>query len=272
MPHEQFEVLVIDNGSSESPRELVESYPFCKYLEEEAPGSYAARNRGIDHARGEIIAFTDADCLPDKDWLNAGVRAIQGLEEPGLVGGAIEVFPHDSRKPTGAEWFDCVFGLQQDQNVSLFSFAATANAFTTVSIIQAVGKFNEALKSGGDTEWGHRVAAAGFAVEYEPKAKIRHPARRTIKEILIQSRRHAGGRVIKAAEQPQTKSLARKVYTGLLLLMPPVNLFGRAAEELRKRDAGWWPLAQVCTILMFRRYTLLWETLRVKLGASPERR
>ena len=66
----------MDNGSVESHRSIVESHAGWLYLEESQPGSYAARNRGLAAARGEILAFTDADCLPQQDWLAEGERSL----------------------------------------------------------------------------------------------------------------------------------------------------------------------------------------------------
>ena len=73
---DEFEVIVVDNGSTDELADTRRLFPGVRWLEEAAPGSYAARNRGLRQAAGEIIAFTDADCLPDAAWLRQGVAAL----------------------------------------------------------------------------------------------------------------------------------------------------------------------------------------------------
>src|SRR5258708_3660856 len=69
-PPQRFEILFVNNGGeSFAPAEPLPSSPIVTFLDEPNPGSYAARNRAIAVATGEILAFTDADCLPAQDWL-----------------------------------------------------------------------------------------------------------------------------------------------------------------------------------------------------------
>jgi glycosyltransferase involved in cell wall biosynthesis len=68
-PQERYEIIMVDNNSTDSSSEIVKSYPRIKLISEGKPGAYAARNRGVREATGEIIAFTDADCVPSKNWL-----------------------------------------------------------------------------------------------------------------------------------------------------------------------------------------------------------
>jgi glycosyltransferase involved in cell wall biosynthesis len=64
-----FEIIVIDNGSTDSTVSVVARHSDVILLQEPQPGSYAARNAGLTRARGEYVAFTDSDCTPQKDWL-----------------------------------------------------------------------------------------------------------------------------------------------------------------------------------------------------------
>jgi glycosyltransferase involved in cell wall biosynthesis len=65
----RYEIIMVDNDSTDSSAELVRKYSRIKLLSEKNPGSYAARNKGVAASKGAIIAFTDADCVPSADWL-----------------------------------------------------------------------------------------------------------------------------------------------------------------------------------------------------------
>ena len=64
-----FEVLVVNNGSSDDPASVLRAFPAARLLHEQQRSSYAARNTGVRQARGEVLAFTDSDCIPAEDWL-----------------------------------------------------------------------------------------------------------------------------------------------------------------------------------------------------------
>lgn len=80
-PRSDYEVIAIDNGSSDDSRERLAHYP-VKVVHEAKRGSYAARNAGLRQANGELLAFTDSDCAPRPGWLNAIEAAVT---EPGKL-------------------------------------------------------------------------------------------------------------------------------------------------------------------------------------------
>ncbi len=80
-PLEHYEIFMIDNNSTDASTKIVRQYPRIQLLFEAKQGAYAARNRGLREAKGEIMAFTDADCVPSRDWLNEIVAA---LAQPGI--------------------------------------------------------------------------------------------------------------------------------------------------------------------------------------------
>ncbi len=68
--HASYEVLVIDDGSTDATPDIARSFDFVRYHSQEPAGLSAARNLGMRLATGEIIAYTDDDCIPDEDWLH----------------------------------------------------------------------------------------------------------------------------------------------------------------------------------------------------------
>lgn len=73
--YSDFEVIVVDNASTDKTADIVAQFPQVKYLYESRKGLLWARETGRRHATGEILVNTDADCIPDSDWLSRGVSA-----------------------------------------------------------------------------------------------------------------------------------------------------------------------------------------------------
>ena len=68
-PKDSYEVIVIDNNSTDNVKKIVNNCSQAIYAFKKTKGSYAARNKGISLARGEVLAFTDSDCIPTHHWL-----------------------------------------------------------------------------------------------------------------------------------------------------------------------------------------------------------
>jgi len=81
-----YEILMVDNNSTDGSAEIIRAHPEITLLAEPRHGPYAARNRALREARGEIIAFTDADCLPERDWIRQIVRGMDAPEVRILLG------------------------------------------------------------------------------------------------------------------------------------------------------------------------------------------
>jgi glycosyltransferase involved in cell wall biosynthesis len=90
-PRERYEIIVIDNNSQDGTPERVQPYPVRLLYEREQQNSYAARNRGIQAARGEAIVFTDAACVAHPDWL---CRLLADFSDPRWVGFAGSFEPY----------------------------------------------------------------------------------------------------------------------------------------------------------------------------------
>ena len=182
-PKESYEVIVVDNNSTEDLKPIVAQFTQAKYAFEAKPGSYSARNNGIAIAKGDILGFTDSDCAPTFDWIEQGVAQIHQHPHCGFVAGCINFSFQKAHSPTPAELYDSLHFLQQEKYVKENHFGATANLFTTPQIFAAVGLFNANLKSGGDREWGERVYAAGYPQVYGADVQIFHPARNSFEEL-----------------------------------------------------------------------------------------
>lgn len=191
---ELVEVIVVDNASTDPVPDIIGVDPRVRLLHEPRRGSYAARNTGVAAATGEVLAFTDSDCIPRPDWLRRGVAALRRDPPPDAIGGAITIFfSHGTEPRSGPEHFEALNEFQQQKYIEEWSFAATANVFVTREVFDRVGPFNPELKSGGDTDWGNRLVAAGGRLVFAPAVVVDHPARSSWRELGRKSLRVANG-------------------------------------------------------------------------------
>jgi glycosyltransferase involved in cell wall biosynthesis len=208
LPRGEFEVIVADDRSDDGTPGLVREHGLARVIDcERRGGSYAARNRALAEVRADVIAFTDADCVPAPDWLERGLAT---MAEPGtdLVAGHIEI-PLGGR-PSAAALIDCARHLDQARAVRE-GFGATANLWARREVVENVGGFNAQLISGGDTEFGHRARRAGASLRYAPEVRIVHPPRDSARELArkayrlgygaAQQRHHADSDVLRARKR-----------------------------------------------------------------------
>jgi glycosyltransferase involved in cell wall biosynthesis len=226
---EPFEILVVDNDSSDHPSRCVADHPRARLLFEPRSSSYAARNSAIAAARGDILAFTDADCIPAPDWLQRGVRSTLEAGNSAFVGGRIQVFAHDPQRPTAAELYELMHAFPQRAYVQRHSFSATANLFAKRDVFERVGPFDAELVSSGDFEWGQRARAAGIDAHYADDVLVTHPARMSIHELRGKVRRlHVG-----AAQLRSTPGRPQLPEEGLWKsLRPPLRSTARNFSKL----------------------------------------
>lgn len=170
LPNSQFEVVIGDDGSrpdrvpgvpgSDSRIRLISGPPLT---------SYAARNAAARSARGRVLAFCDADCLPEPRWLEEGLAA---LENADIVAGEVQF--HAPENPTVWSLLTIDLFLDQNQNVTL-SRAVTANIMVRRIDFEKINGFDQSLPSGGDYDFVRRMVQDGARLEYAPLAVVGHP-------------------------------------------------------------------------------------------------
>lgn len=192
-PKERFEIIIVDNGENIGLQELSKEFPGLVVISESRQGSYVSRNSGVKKAKGEIIAFTDADCLPESQFIEEGVKAMESCPDCGLIGGRVALEFGDPENPTSVELYEHATTFLQETYISR-NHATTSNVFTRRDVLENVGGFNEELKSRGDMEWSSRVARAGYRLSYSDAACVVHPTRKTFDALAKRSRRMVGGR------------------------------------------------------------------------------
>lgn len=194
LSRECFEIIVIDNKSVCDLSVLRAKFADVKFLIEAKKGAAHARNRGLEAARGDVIAFTDADCIADPEWLSNGIAA---LEHTDLLGGAINVTVANEEAMTAVEAFECVFAFHQQKYIERKHFAVTANLFVHRKVANAIGPFHNGLAE--DADWCWRARTLGFRLAFNDTSIINHPARTSWEDLtkkwdrLVRERWHGFG-------------------------------------------------------------------------------
>ncbi|MDY7021424.1 MAG: glycosyltransferase family 2 protein [Cyanobacteriota bacterium] len=272
-PQKYYEVIVVDNGSdpTEDIHSVVGLFEQAVCVSENTPGSYAARNHGISVAQGEIIAFTDADCIPAGDWLERGVANLQEKPDCGLVVGRIEIFFKDPENITPVELYESITAFPQKDLLEKYRYGAGANLFTRKQVIETVGVFDAALKSSGDVEWCRRVFDCGYQQIYREEVCVQHPARRSWQELYKRTIRLIGG--IYDLQRKKNSNLLSKdlVFVPLLLknLIPPVNFVVNTLLDRRLKNLS--QKLQASLVMFVVRYVSAWEILRLRFGGLSAR-
>ena len=175
-PPERREVIAVDNGSTDATASLVRARP-VRYLQEPRRGVSNARNRGIAESEGEILAFIDADCIVEPQWLPELVRPFAD-PEVGAVGGHLAHAP-----PTTAAERQAARLLGSWQQFAFNSdpaYPITANAAYRRDVIDRIGGFDPRMTRAQDVELGLRFQErSGLRLAYAGRATARHRNRST---------------------------------------------------------------------------------------------
>ncbi len=189
----KYEIIAVDNGSVDNTVKIIREKGVILELAQKR-GPAAAKNAGLEKARGDVIVFIDADCVADPEWLGELLGPLQS-GDTGCVAG--EIIPQEPK--TDIELFLTKKNhLSQFVNVghSFLPFAATANAAYRKEVFQKVGLFDETLLTGEDADMTWRMQlATGYKLRYAPKAIAFHPQETTLKGLFKQKERHACGAV-----------------------------------------------------------------------------
>ena len=169
------EVIVVDNGSDSPPEAVCTAHPGVRLLTEPEPGPGPARNRGVAAARGELLAFLDADCIAGPDWL-AEAEAAMANPSAEILGGDVRIALADSARPGMIEAYESVYAYRMDRYIARQNFTGTGNLVVRRRVLEAVGPF-AGLGMAEDRDWGHRATAMGYRIRYVPAMRVYHPAR-----------------------------------------------------------------------------------------------
>jgi glucosyl-dolichyl phosphate glucuronosyltransferase len=186
LPQKEYEIIVVDNGSSDDTRAAVGSLrgEVC-YFHEPIVGLSHARNRGVREARADFVAFIDDDAIAAPEWLESLHDAFQGQPRPSAIGGRIELTPTDDRVlrlPSNARGFLGELDLGSEPKPIAYPVVPIGlnMAIRRQVLLELdgfsprLGRQGTSLLSNEEIEFFLRLQDSGGIVLYEPRALVRH--------------------------------------------------------------------------------------------------
>ena len=167
------EIVVGDNDSAVGFAEMQRRFgEMARIVHVPERGAGPARNAAVAASRGDILAFIDSDCLPSKDWIAQGVRALATSD---IVGGRVDVSIEHDDALSGAEAFEKIFAFDNRSYILRKGFSGSGNLFCRRTVFEHVGGFQGEVSE--DRDWCNRAVRAGYSLAYAHDAAIEHPAR-----------------------------------------------------------------------------------------------
>src|SRR5262245_18321778 len=235
-----YEIIVVNDGSPDHTLEIAQQFPQARIISQENKGLSAARNVGIEAATGDIVAFTDSDCVVDPDWLT---YLAYTFREGGYVavGGPNLPPPEESR--TAA----CVAASPGGPthvllNDEVAEHIPGCNMAFRKDVLQAIGGFDPVFRAAGDdVDLCWRLQNQGHVIGFSPAAMVWHFRRNTVKAYLKQQMGYGAAEALLYFKHPyrfnllgQSKWLGR-IYGDLehsLFLPRPVIYYGTFGRSL----------------------------------------
>lgn len=171
-PNNGYEVIVVDDGSDDGTAGVVKAYPL-KYIYQKNQGPAAARNRGAGEAKGDIILFTDSDCVPDGNWISEMVKPFKTHDVVAVKG----AYKTNQRALTAR--------FAQIEFEERFNMLKKAGSIDMVDTYSAGFRRDVFLEMKGfdtsfpvanneDTELSYRMSRLGFRMVFNPNAIVYH--------------------------------------------------------------------------------------------------
>jgi GT2 family glycosyltransferase len=185
LDYPDYEVILVDDGSKDSTPSIAGEFPQVRYIRQDNHGLSFARNVGAQHADGEIVAYTDADCVADEDWLRCLVQAMRDQDVPAIGGPNIT--------PSSDGWSArCVAASPGNPSHVMFDDRYAEHipgcnmAFRREAILELGGFDQQYRAAGDDVDFCWRLLDHGGAIGYAPGAFVWHHRRNTVQAYLKQ--------------------------------------------------------------------------------------
>jgi glycosyltransferase involved in cell wall biosynthesis len=169
---DDYEVILVDDGSSDNTADVVKGYP-VKYIWQTNSGPAAARNKGANEAQGDIILFTDSDCVPMNNWIEEMIKPFRDSKVMAVKG----AYRTDQKTLTARfvqiEFEERFEMLKKAESIDMID---TYSAGYRKSVFLSLGGFDPSfpIANNEDTELSYRMSNAGHKMIFNPDAVVYH--------------------------------------------------------------------------------------------------
>ena len=248
-PKDTFEVIIVNEGGTDSLESVVQPVERdlrIRLLNQPNSGPGVGRNTGVAEARGALIAFTDDDCQPAPDWLEALKRAAEAAPGCLLGGKTIAAFPQEICLVASQMIQDVVYDFYNNQPGSARFFASN-NMAMPAGLFRSLGGFDAQFRiASEDRDFCERWREAGLRMVYVPEAVVSHCHRLTLGGFLRQHFRYGRGAALYHRKRVIRRSSRLTDHTSMYRSWHK--------WQLRPwRESSGWRAVQLCMLL------LLWQ-------------
>ncbi len=214
-PEEMFEIILVDNGSSDSTVNIAQSFG-VKTIIDKKKSIGALRNLGCIFARGNIYGFLDADCTVEKGWIQNVIKVLKD-KRIGITGSRLRV-------PENGKWIEKVWGahlLLNGLHDGYVKYINSGNCFIPKKVFEEVGGFSETLETSEDTDICERITAQGYRIYQSGKISAIHWGyAKSLKGFLKREIWHGKGNTIRNIKIFwRSKSLLIALFNILILFL-----------------------------------------------------
>ncbi len=191
-PEDRIEVIVVDNGSTDTTPAIARDHGARLEIDAEARVG-GLRNHGARMSRGTVLAFLDADCVAPPNWIETAVAELGGDETLGAIGGNYLV---EDR----ASWIEKVWAVRPATRRQRVPYLAAGDLILRRRIFEDLGGFDESLHAGEDEEFCSRLRATGLTIAKTPACSVIHLGYpKTLREVLTREMWHGSSQLESAA-------------------------------------------------------------------------